>query len=147
MHRIFALALGLGLSSPLHAQLRDDQLIRLGAGTCDEGPVYHAQLADTPEERAQGLGGTEPLAADEAMLFVFGDAAPRSFWMKNLSYPLSIFFFDADGKLLSSQEMAVEADPSNPVHHYLEPGNAAYAVEAKAGESVRLASFSVRLCL
>ena len=55
---------------------------------------YNVTLAVTPAEWERGLSGTPQLPADEGMLFLFPDAAVRSFWMKDMRYPLDIVWID-----------------------------------------------------
>lgn len=63
------------------------------------GVEFHAQLALTPEEQAQGLMHRVQLGKNEGMLFVFPDDARRGFWMKNTHIPLDLGYFTADGIL------------------------------------------------
>ena len=93
------------------------------------GPWGKAQfavdLALTPEDRARGLMARPTLPRGAGMLFVFSDAAPRSFWMKNTLIPLDILYFDAGGRFVSAAENAVPGDltslPSNgPAQFVLE---------------------------
>ncbi|MBU1036609.1 DUF192 domain-containing protein [Patescibacteria group bacterium] len=41
---------------------------------------------------AQGLSDRESLGENHGMLFVYEDAAVRSFWMKNMKFPLDIIW-------------------------------------------------------
>lgn len=50
------------------------------------------EIADSNEKRAQGLSGRESLGENQGMLFVFPDAMRRSFWMKDMHFPLDILF-------------------------------------------------------
>jgi uncharacterized membrane protein (UPF0127 family) len=54
-----------------------------------------AEVARTPEERAQGLMYREELEDGRGMLFVFDRAELRSFWMQNTYIPLDIAYIDA----------------------------------------------------
>jgi uncharacterized membrane protein (UPF0127 family) len=49
-----------------------------------------AEVARTGAERRQGLSGRASLAENRGMLFVFGDRAQRTFWMKGMRFPLDI---------------------------------------------------------
>lgn len=64
------------------------------------GRTVHLQLALTESERSQGLMHREKLEPDHGMLFLFPNAAPRSFWMRNTGIPLDLGYFDASGELL-----------------------------------------------
>ncbi len=75
-----------------------------------QGPVRVAvEEADSPAERQQGLMGRTSLGADEGMVFMFGDAADgpvtSEFWMKDTLIPLSIAFWDADGRIVGIRDM------------------------------------------
>lgn len=59
------------------------------------GTLIQAELADTALKRAQGLMFREHIADDRGMLFIFGDAQPWTFWMKNTKIPLDIIWMDA----------------------------------------------------
>lgn len=59
-----------------------------------------AEVASTPEAREQGLMFRESLPDDTGMLFVFGDAAIRGFWMHNTYVDLDIAFMDADYRVV-----------------------------------------------
>lgn len=63
------------------------------------------ELAVNTSERAQGLMHRASLPADDGMLFVYPDEAPRSFWMKDTKIPLSIAFVDAKGKIVRIADM------------------------------------------
>jgi len=55
------------------------------------------ELADTDGKRSLGLMYRRILDDNEGMLFVFADAAHRSFWMYNTYIPLSIAYISRDG--------------------------------------------------
>lgn len=65
----------------------------------------HAEIANTPESRANGLMQRDHLCADCGMLFVFPEAGRHNFWMKNTPLPLSIAFISASGSILEIAEM------------------------------------------
>ncbi len=49
--------------------------------TLPGGTIIHAELADTPRKRAEGLMYREHLGADRGMLFTFSQAQAWVFWM------------------------------------------------------------------
>jgi uncharacterized membrane protein (UPF0127 family) len=63
------------------------------------------ELAESPEERRQGLMGRESLADDAGMLFLYPEDHRGGFWMKDTLIPLSIAFLDADGTVLAILDM------------------------------------------
>ena len=89
------------------------------------------EIADTYEERQQGLMNRDYLEMGKGMLFVFDQQKSLSFWMKNTLIPLDIIFFNSRGEFVSWQSMVpCEADPCRS---YLSDGPARYALEVPAG--------------
>lgn len=64
-----------------------------------------AEVASTPEEREQGLMNRDEVPDGTGMLFVFQEAAPRSFWMKDTYVPLDIAYLDPDFRIVSIHQM------------------------------------------
>lgn len=55
------------------------------------GPL-EVEVADEPEERANGLSGRRGLASDQGMFFLFADARLYPFWMKDMRFPIDIIY-------------------------------------------------------
>jgi uncharacterized membrane protein (UPF0127 family) len=51
---------------------------------------FRVQIANTEALREHGLMGVTSLARDRGMLFLWTDAAPRQFYMKNTLIPLDL---------------------------------------------------------
>ena len=64
-----------------------------------------AEIADSHETRTHGLMRRLSLDENRGMLFVFDQAAPRSFWMKETYLPLSIAYLDDRGKIINIEKM------------------------------------------
>ena len=77
------------------------------------------ELADTPSERERGLMGRRSLDADAGMVFVFPEPVSGGFWMKDTLIPLSIAFYDQDGRILRILDMEPCRQDPCPVY---EPG-------------------------
>lgn len=77
------------------------------------GAVYRLELARTAEEQTQGLMYRESLPERTGMLFLFRDAAPHRFWMKNTMMPLDIVWLDRSGRVVyvSANTPPCRADP------------------------------------
>lgn len=86
------------------------------------------EVADNGENRNRGLMNRDRLPADEGMLFVYPDEKPRSFWMKNVRFPLSIAFAKQDGTIVSISDMAPMTTRSTP-----SGAPAMYALEVNEG--------------
>lgn len=70
-----------------------------------DGHPVRVEVAANDEDRAHGLMERTSLGADEGMLFVYKEAKPRSFWMKNTPLPLSIAYADSEGKIVKILDM------------------------------------------
>jgi uncharacterized membrane protein (UPF0127 family) len=94
---------------------------------------YNVEVADTDELRERGLMGREKLSDNEGMIFIFDEAQPQGFWMKNTLIPLSIGFFDEKGKLfqVTDMEPASPMDLSPKVYRSTRP--AKFALEEPRG--------------
>lgn len=70
------------------------------------GKSFHftIELALTPEQQQRGLMFREKMAPDAGMLFVFGQAGPQAFWMKNTLIPLDMIFIRTDGTIANILE-------------------------------------------
>jgi uncharacterized protein len=81
------------------------------------GPVeLDVELADTTEERATGLMGRESIGPHDGMAFTFGAPTDGSFWMKNTLIPLSIAFWDEDGRIVGILDMEPCTDDPCPTY-------------------------------
>lgn len=87
------------------------------------------ELAATPDARSCGLSQREELPQNHAMLFIFPDYRPQTFWMKDTQIPLSIAFIDDSAKITSIQDMA----PMQTDMEYNSAGPTKYALEVNQG--------------
>jgi uncharacterized membrane protein (UPF0127 family) len=94
--------------------------------------VRCALLAATSEQHSQGLMGRTDLAGYDGMLFRFDDDTQTSFYMKDTLIPLSIAWFDAEGRFMSTTDMPPCGDePVCPTYGPDEPYR--YALEVPQG--------------
>ena len=68
--------------------------------------IYNLLVAETEEEKENGLMNVIEMDPDEGMLFDYSDdpQASISFWMKNTEIPLDIIFINQDGVVISVKQ-------------------------------------------
>jgi uncharacterized membrane protein (UPF0127 family) len=72
----------------------------------DEGStLIDLEIAETPEQRQLGLMHRTCLEDDKGMAFIFFEESTGGFYMKDTLIPLSIAFFDVEGKILKILDM------------------------------------------
>jgi uncharacterized membrane protein (UPF0127 family) len=137
--KAFALSALLLVSGITAAQDAPQQLrsIPLTAGM----HVIQAEVAASPQERAIGLMHRKSMPANNGMLFVFEEAQPQCFWMKNTLLPLSIAFLDDAGQVVNVADMKPQSDDSHcsakPVRFALEMNQGWFAKRGiKAGSKL-----------
>lgn len=92
-------------------------------------------IAKTPAEQERGLSGHAPLAPDEGMLFIFDDATPKQFWMKDMLFPLDMIWISPEWKV---NAWAANALPESYPAIFTSPDNTKYVLEVEAGTAKRL---------
>ncbi len=90
--------------------------------------TVRAEVARTPAERERGLMYRESLAKGRGMLFVFPDAAIRSFWMKDTFIPLDIAYMDSDIRIIDIYPLEPQSEEAQP-----SSGPAMFALEVRQG--------------
>ncbi|MDC4204464.1 MAG: DUF192 domain-containing protein [Candidatus Manganitrophus sp.] len=97
------------------------------------GTQIHAEIADTPEARNTGLMFRDSLPPGGGMLFVFQEARPYLFWMKNCKFPIDIIWFNEQKEIIfiSEKTPPCKADPC-PNYGPLDK-NALYVIEVASG--------------
>ncbi|WP_457638138.1 DUF192 domain-containing protein [Oceanithermus sp.] len=81
----------------------------LYVSTADKTYELTVEVAQTPAELERGLMYRTHLDPDRGMVFLFPRVTDSGFWMKNTKIPLSIAFFDRNGRILRIMQM----DPCN----------------------------------
>jgi uncharacterized membrane protein (UPF0127 family) len=95
----------------------------------DSVTTIDIELADTPEERAQGMMFRQELGGLQGMFFVFDEMEPQSFWMKNTYIPLDIIFI-SDQYRIMDQYMGAEPRSTKTI---VSRRPAKYVLEVNAG--------------
>ena len=88
------------------------------------------EIADSDQERTQGLMGRTRIGEKEGMLFIFEDEFERSFWMANTPLPLDILFVNSSKEIVKihrhTQPYSEESLPSNSPAQYVVEVNAGF---------------------
>ena len=109
--------------------------------TIPGGTIIHAELADTPKKRAEGLMYREHLEPNRGMLFTFFQPQAWTFWMKNTKIPLDIIWMNEKKQVIhieSNAPICTRTDDSCP--QYRPNEDALYVLELEGGraESLKL---------
>jgi hypothetical protein len=96
---------------------------------------FDVEVADTTAERRTGLMGRESLSRYDGMAFVWAGPVQSSFWMKDTLIPLSIAFWDQEGRIVSILDM--EPCRADPCPTYGPDAPYVGAVEVRQGELER----------
>jgi len=124
-----------GRSEP---RVQDDTIIRV---TTPQGTTILVELADTAEERAQGLMFRQFLAKDRGMLFTFSEPQHWTIWMKNTRIPLDIIWLDGEKRIVHVERNVPACHlAGNGCPQYQPNQKAMYVLELAAGsaESLKL---------
>ena len=99
-------------ANPIHVR------IRTAGGTIE---LENLEVARTPEAWARGLMRRASLPEDGGMVFLFDGQTRAAFWMKDTLIPLSILFWQGDGRIIDILDMSpCRADPC-PVYRASAP--------------------------
>ncbi len=97
-----------------------------------DGTRIKVNVADTKEERINGLSGVESLPRNEGLLFVFDEPGKYPIWMRGMLFPLDIYWLDGQGKIIDAWK---NADPSSYPQIYEPVSDAYYVLEVNSGFS------------
>lgn len=97
-----------------------------------DGVPFRPELALTSARRPVGLMNRRPAPAD-GMLFVFPTDTRGGFWMKNTLVPLTIAFFDAQGKRV--RKLSMTPCRSDPCALYKPKTWYRFALELRASDT------------
>ena len=100
-------------------------------------------VAESPEERSEGLMDVRELPRDSGMIFLFPKEEPLCFWMANTPLPLDIIFVNADSSIVrihhNTQPFSEGQLLSEKPAQYVVEVNAGYCIskDIKEGDRIR----------
>ena len=101
--------------------------------------IIYAELADTPQKRAEGLMYREHLGADRGMLFTFPQAQAWVFWMKNTKITLDLIWVNEKKQIVHiEQRVPICARTDDSCPQYRPNENALYVLELVGGQAESL---------
>ena len=103
---------------------------RLDTTITIKGIELKTMIVDTPEGRSLGLSDHTILHKDEAMLFIFNRVGVYPFWMKDMDFPIDIFWLNENKEIVFIKE---HAEPSDYPKSYNPRTGARYVVETVDG--------------
>ncbi len=95
-------------------------------------------LAVTGEELTLGLSGRPSMAIDRAMLFVYEEDNPRTFWMPDMHFPLDMVWIRSDCTVdgVTSDVPNPPLDtPRDQLPRYPSTGPVRFILEINAGQA------------
>lgn len=100
------------------------------------GKQIKLEIPATDSEKNKGYMFSQGPQQDEGMLFVYPYESILTFWMKNVSVPLDILFFDSDRNLVDAQTMyPYKSEEDEKIYTSSKP--ARFALELPHGWIVR----------
>lgn len=94
--------------------------------------VFRIETVDTAVLMAKGLSGHDPLLSDQGMLFVFSNPGKHAFWMKDMTFPIDIIWFDQNRKVIHIER---SLSPTTYPNAYGSEFDSQYVLEVSAGIS------------
>jgi len=96
------------------------------------GQEFAVEIADTPAKWSQGFSERESLAENSGMLFVYDDYNIRSFWMKEMKFPLDIVWIKDDVVAGCSEKVQI-LDKNGHISRVLSLDEVNYVLEINSG--------------
>lgn len=93
--------------------------------------IIEVEVADEINEHWLGLSHRKSLPEDTGMLFVFEKKQERSFWMKDMNFPLDIIWINDDRVVKIDKDCKAEGGYPKIKHNSIYPVN--FVLEANAG--------------
>lgn len=91
-------------------------------------------VADSTDERTQGLSGTTALPLGTGLFFVFESDNRPGFWMKDMLFPIDIIWISREGKVVGIEE---NVSPSTYPTVFRPSEAVRYVLEVPAGFSAK----------
>ena len=121
----------------IYTTVQPTQIGKISSEVKIGGKSITVEIADSPEERTQGLSGRTSLPKNHGILFVFDEAKKYPFWMKDMKFPIDIIWINDGGvvditlhanpEIYNNSSLTIYK-PKEPAQYVLEV-NANYTLE------------------
>ncbi len=95
-----------------------------------DGTPFRVHLLTTEFQRVKGLSGKQTLDANEGMFFVFEKDGEWGIWMKDMLFPIDIFWIAEDGSIV---DMETYVNPDTYPQVFTNDVPARYVLEVLSG--------------
>lgn len=100
------------------------------------GVILELKALKYPDEQVKGLSGIsrKSLKTNQGALFIYGEMAPRGFWMPDTYFDLAIIFLDRDFKVVHIEKKATSHPGMKepPIIYRTKVVEAMYVIEVPA---------------
>lgn len=96
------------------------------------------EIATTQLSQERGLSFKKSINENEGMLFIFNTPGKYGFWMKDMNFPLDMFWINEDGIVVSMQEDIATSTYPNV---FINDSQAKYVLELNTGSSKKFGIF------
>ena len=116
---------------PAPARYQSDLNVSGGQKLTIGEKTLNIEVADTDDERMQGLSDRDSLPRGSGMLFIFEKPGVHGFWMKDMRFPIDIVWLDESYKVV---DIARSMSPNSFPHVFYPPRPVKYVLETNPGE-------------
>ncbi len=122
------------LAGPMHSAAQDQYVKTMVTA---KNITLVVDLALTPDQQSRGLSGRERMSENQGMLFVMQSPGRHGFWMKEMKFPLDIFWLDAKGRAVYLKQNLQPCLTILNCPTYTPDTDSRYVLETVAGFSQR----------
>lgn len=97
-----------------------------------DAALIRVEVAESGEEKAQGLSGRNCLDPDSGMLFAYDHSGDYCFWMKDMKFAIDMVWLDDEKKIVTIKD---RVSPATYPESFCPSIPARYIVEVAAGQA------------
>lgn len=98
------------------------------------GSLYKLEVAETPEQKQQGLMYREELADRSGMLFIYPSEMNNRIWMKNTLIPLTVIWLDNKARVIDIKKLKPCRQQNCPIYGVDRPSKFIIELNAQFNE-------------